>query len=504
MTFAPAHRRQPRIAIVGAGISGIAAAAALQRAGFADFTIFEKGSDFGGTWRDNSYPGLVCDVPSRYYQFTFAMNPEWTRLYSAGPEIKDYLCRVARERGLHRRTRFGTEVVGAEFERESWRVTTSKGEVEQFDFVLCATGFLHHPTVPDIPGLAEFAGPVMHSARWDHAVDLAGMRVGVIGTGSTGTQLVSALAGQVPKVVMFQRTPQWILPTVNREYSRAAKAVYRRFPALGKLPYAFNRAAFAAFSQGLVHPGLTRRFIQWVVARNLRSVRDPALRHKLTPDYQAMCKRLVVSDRFYTAVQRPDVELVTSGIDRVGPRGVVTVDGQRHDIDILVLATGFDSHAFMRPMAITGTDGRTLDQAWADGPRAFEGVMMPDFPNLFMLVGPHSPFANHPLTAVAEAQSARIVRWLRRWQAGEFASVAPTHAATERYNARMRAAAPSTVWTTGCQSWYLGKDGVPELWPWTPGAYEKLIRREPDPVDYTVVPRRTARPDRQPEARPSC
>ncbi|NNH69965.1 NAD(P)/FAD-dependent oxidoreductase [Nocardia uniformis] len=492
MTVAGACRRQPRIAIVGAGISGIAAAVALRRAGFGDFTIFEKGPDFGGTWRDNTYPGLVCDVPSRYYQFTFAMNPEWSQLYSTGSEIKEYLCRTARTHGLDRRTEFRTEVVGAEFSGADWRVTTARGEVERFDFVLCATGFLHHPKKPDIPGLEEFAGPVIHSARWDPAIDLTDMRVGVIGTGSTGTQLVGALAGQVPKVSMFQRTPQWILPTINRAYSPLAKALYRRLPVLGKVAYGCNRATFAAFSQGLVHPGLIRRVIQWVVERNLRSVRDPELRRKLTPDYQAMCKRLVVSDRFYQVVQRPDVELVTSGIEQVQPRGVITADGRRHDLDILVLATGFDSHAYMRPMAITGTDGRTLDQAWAEGPRAFEGVMMPDFPNLFMLVGPHSPFANHPLTAVAEAQSHRIVRWLKRWQAGEFDSVAPTRAATDRYNARLRAAAPGTIWTTGCQSWYLGKDGLPELWPWNPGAYEKLIRRAPDPADYTVSPAQSA------------
>ncbi|WP_433591749.1 flavin-containing monooxygenase [Nocardia sp. CA-145437] len=474
----------PRIAIVGAGISGICMAVALQRAGFPEFTLFEKAHDYGGTWRDNSYPGLVCDVPSRYYQFRFAMNPEWTQLYSAGPEIKDYLVGVAREHGLHRHTRFGAEVTGAVFGDDGWQVTTSAGTTERFDFVLCATGFLHHPTRPDIPGLDEFDGPVMHSSRWRHEVEPRGKRVGVIGTGSTGTQLVGALAGVASEVVLFQRTPQWILPTVNRPYTMASKRLYQLAPALGVVPYWFNRGAFAVFSQGLVHPGWVRTLIQWVVERHLRSVEDPELRRKLTPDYQAMCKRLVVSDRFYKAVQRPDVTLVTEHIDRVEGRGVVTADGRLHELDILVLATGFDSHAFMRPMAITGAHGRTLDQAWADGPRAFEGVMMPDFPNLFMLVGPHSPFANHPLTAVAEAQSARIVSWLRRWRAGEFATIEPTHAATDRYNARMRAAAPSTVWTTGCTSWYLGKDGLPELWPWTPGRYEKLIRGTPDPVDY--------------------
>lgn len=474
----------PRIAIVGAGISGICMAVALQRAGFPDFTLFEKAHDYGGTWRDNSYPGLVCDVPSRYYQFRFAMNPEWTQLYSAGPEIKDYLVGVAREHGLHRNTRFGAEVTGAVFDDDGWQVTTSDGATERFDFVLCATGFLHHPTRPDIPGLDEFTGPVMHSSRWRHDVEPRGKRVGVIGTGSTGTQLVGALAGVASEVVLFQRTPQWILPTVNRPYTKVTKRLYKLAPALGVVPYWFNRGAFAVFSQGLVHPGRVRKLIQWVVERHLRSVEDPELRRKLTPDYQAMCKRLVVSDRFYRAVQRPDVTLVTERIDSIESRGVVTADGHLHELDILVLATGFDSHAFMRPMAITGAHSRTLDQAWPDGPRAFEGIMMPDFPNLFMLVGPHSPFANHPLTAVAEAQSARIVGWLRRWRAGEFTTIEPTHAATDRYNARMRAAAPSTVWTTGCTSWYLGKDGLPELWPWTPGRYEKLIRSTPDPVDY--------------------
>ncbi|WP_330185070.1 NAD(P)/FAD-dependent oxidoreductase [Nocardia sp. NBC_01503] len=477
---------EPRIAVVGAGISGICVGVALQRAGFRNFTVFEKALDYGGTWRDNTYPGLTCDVPSRYYQFTFAMNPEWSQLYSAGPEIKNYLVGVAREHGLPAHTRFGVEVTGAEFEDSAWRVTTSDGAVERFDFVLCATGFLHHPKRPDIAGLDDFGGTIMHSSRWDHGVELTGKRVGVIGTGSTGTQLVSELAGKVPKVVMFQRTPQWILPTVNKRYREVTKQVYQRLPVLGSAAYHLNRGFFAAFSQGLVHQGRMRSFIQWVVARNLRSVKDPDLRRKLTPDYQAMCKRLVVSDRFYAMVQRPDVELVTSGIDHVRDTGVVTADGELHELDILVLATGFDSHAYMRPMAITGTGGHTLDQAWADGPRAYEGIMMPDFPNLFMLVGPHSPFANHPLTAVAEAQSARIVGWLQRWRAGEFETVAPTHAATDRYNAMMRAAAPSTVWTTGCRSWYLGKDGMPELWPWSPGQYEKRIRRQPDPVDYRL------------------
>ncbi|WP_433562479.1 flavin-containing monooxygenase [Nocardia sp. CA-151230] len=480
--------RTPRIAVIGAGISGICMGVALQRAGFTDLVIYEKADDFGGTWRDNTYPGLVCDVPSRYYQFTFAPNAQWRHMYSSGPDIQRYLLGVARAQGLHQWTRFGVEVTGATFDGVRWQVSASDETVEDFDFVLCATGFLHHPSWPDIAGLDEFGGDVMHSARWRHDIELTGARVGVIGTGSTGTQLVGALAGKEAEVVVFQRTPQWILPTVNRKYTPLSKALYRRAPVLGVASYWFFRAAFAAASQGLVHPGRMRRFIQWVVEQHLRSVRDPELRRKLTPDYQAMCKRMVVSDSFYRAVQRPDVTVVTDGIDRVEKRGVVTVDGRLRELDVLVLATGFDSHAYMRPMAITGLGGHTLDQAWASGPRAHESVMIPEFPNLFMLIGPHSPVANHPLTAIAEAQSVRIVGWLRRWRAGEFETVAPTRDATDRYNARMREAAPNTALATGCRSWYLGADGVPEVWPWSPHRYEKLIRSAPNPLDYHLTP----------------
>ncbi|MEV6276387.1 NAD(P)/FAD-dependent oxidoreductase [Nocardia sp. NPDC051832] len=475
--------RQPRIAIVGAGISGICMGAELLRAGLGDFTIFEKAHDYGGTWRDNTYPGLVCDVPSRYYQFTFAKNPDWTRLYPSGAEVKDYLVRVARESGLDNHIRFGSEVIGARFDDSGWWVTTLDGS-ERFDFLVCATGFLHRPRIPEITGLDGFAGSVFHSARWDHAVDLTGKRVGIIGSGSTGTQLVNALAGQVPRVTLFQRTPQWILPTANRQISAVTRMLHRRIPVLGAAAYLLWRELFGLFSKGLIAPGLTRTLIGRVVAANLRTVRDPELRRKLTPDYEPMCKRLVVSDGFYRAVQRADVEVVTAGIEHVDRTGVVTADGVHHELDILVLATGFDSHAYMRPMAITGARGHTLDQAWAAGPQTFQGFMIPDFPNLFTLIGPYSPFANHPLTAVAEVQAWRITTWMQRWRAGEFETVAPTAAAHARFLAGLRAAMPGTVWTSGCQSWYLGADGLPELWPSSPAAYEKLIRRPPDRDDY--------------------
>ncbi|WP_330257222.1 NAD(P)/FAD-dependent oxidoreductase [Nocardia sp. NBC_00565] len=481
------RRRSPRVAIIGAGMSGICMAVTLQRDGIGDFILFEKADRFGGTWRENTYPGLTCDVPSRFYQFSFAKNPEWSHFFAPGAEIHAYFADVAHECGLASRTRFGTEVVGAEFDGARWELTTADGAVESFDFVLCATGFLHHPRTPDISGLGKFAGPMFHSARWNHDVELAGKRVGVLGTGSTGVQIVTALAGNVAHLSMFQRTPQWILPLRNRRYSRLTIAAHRRFPALDEFGYAVTRRVFEFLVDAVTRPGLKRELVGRICRANLRSVRDPALRAALTPDYQPMCKRLVVSGSFYRAVQRDSVEVVCDAIDHIEPRGIVTADGRLHELDVLVLATGFDAHAFMRPMGITGTDGRTLDQVWADGPRAFETVAIPGFPNMFLLIGPHSPVGNYPLTLIAETQAEHILGWIRRWRDGEFGSVEPTVEATRRYYEELWAAMPNTVWATGCQSWYLGKDGVPELWPWTPARHRALMARRPDPANYRLT-----------------
>lgn len=459
----------------------------LQRAGFTDFTVYEKSDRFGGTWRENTYPGLSCDVPSRFYQFRFAKNPAWSQFFAPGAEIHDYFTGVAQDYGLPWRTRFGTEVVRAEFDGARWEVGTDDGAVEQYDFVLCATGILHHPRTPDIAGLDTFAGAVFHSARWDHEVELSGKRVGVLGTGSTGVQIVTALAGNVQELSMFQRTPQWILPLPNGRYSRWTIAAHRRFPVLDDFAYAVTHRIFEFLVRALIKPGLKRRLIGALCRANLHFVRDRALRAALTPGYEPMCKRLVVSGGFYRAVQQDGVRVVTEAVDHVEPRGIVTTDGRLHELDVLALATGFDAHAFMRPMGIIGTDGRTLDQVWAEGPRAFETVAMPGFPNMFLLIGPHSPVGNYPLTLIAESQADHILGWIRRWCAREFDTVEPTTEAIGRYYAEIREAMPQTVWMTGCQSWYLGKDGVPELWPWTPSRHRELMARTPDLANYHLA-----------------
>jgi cation diffusion facilitator CzcD-associated flavoprotein CzcO len=478
--------RQPSVGIIGAGMSGLCQAILLRKAGIADVTIYEKSDDVGGTWRDNTYPGLSCDVPSRFYQFTFAMNPDWTRLFSPGQEIFDYFRWLTDEYALTEVIRFGVDVVDARFTDGRWLLTTAAGEEMSHDFLIAATGVLRVPRTPAINGLAEFDGPVMHSARWNHAVDTAGKRIAVIGTGSTGVQIVCGLADSAGRLELFQRSPQWILPLPNPSYRRWTGPMHRRLPVLSSVAYYVNHLMFEWLARALVKPGWRRRLMSSACRANLRTVRDPDLRRRLTPDYQPMCRRLIMSAGFYPAIQRPNVHLVDSAIDHVEQRGIVTADGSLHELDAIVLATGFDAHAFMRPMSMVGRNGLTLQRLWEEGPKAYLGVALPGFPNFFMLMGPHSPVGNYSLTAIAEAQGSHIVNWIQRWRTGEFDNVAPTRRVTEEFNASMRRALPGTVWATGCTSWYLGADGLPELWPWTPHEYRRRLAAVPDINDYEV------------------
>ena len=468
--------RTPTVAIVGAGMSGLLMGMRLRRAGIESFTIYEKADRVGGTWRENTYPGLHCDVPSILYQYSFDPNPDWSKTFSPGDEIWRYLDDSADRHRLRDHIRFGKEIVDAKFEEGRWRIRTGDGEEATADFLVSACGVLHHPRTPDFEGLDSFEGAVFHSARWDHSVELSGRRIGVVGTGSTGVQIVTALAGSAGHLSLLQRTAQWILPIPNLPASRFSKALLRRFPALSRLGYRITQAMFELFAVALIRPGWQRRYVSWACRRNLARVKDPELRRGLTPDYQPMCKRLVLSNGFYDAMQRDNVSLVTDAIDHVEPRGVVTKDGTLHELDVLVLATGFDAHAYMHPLQLTGPSGVTLAEAWADGRRAYRTVAVPGFPNFFMLMGPHSPIGNVSLIAVAEAQSKYVMSWIRLWREGLVTTMAPTAEATARFNEDVRAALPGTVWVTGCNSWYLDEDGTPELWPWSQARHREALR----------------------------
>jgi len=479
--------RSPTVAIVGAGMSGLCMGVRLRQAGIESFTIHEKAGAVGGTWRENTYPGLSCDVPSRFYSYSFAPNPGWSRQFSPGPEICSYFERITDRYGLRAHIRFDSEIVSAHHDGERWQLQSAGGTKEAADFLISATGVLHHPRYPDIAGLDSFQGAAFHSARWDHSVPLAGKRIGVLGTGSTGVQITCALAGLAGRYSLFQRTAQWILPAPNRRYSRMTKALLRRSPELNRLAYrAAQEWMEHTLGEAVVHPGWQRRAIAAVCRRNLARVKDPVLRRKLTPDYEPMCKRLVMSGDFYEALEQPNVEVVTEGIERVEPQGIRTLDGTLHELDVLVLATGFDAHAYMRPMDLVGPQGQTLADIWPDEPHGYLTVALPGFPNLFCLMGPHSPVGNQSLISVAETQSAYALWFIERFRAGALASVAPTAAASARFNAELRAAMPDTVWTTGCNSWYIGADGLPSLWPWTPRRHREMLAR-PSLRDFDVI-----------------
>jgi len=471
-------------------MSGILTAIKLREAGFTDFAIYEKADRPGGTWRENRYPGVACDVPSHLYSYSFAPNPGWSHVYSPGPEIQAYFEDVGRRYGVTESVRFGEEVTRCAFEGGRWQLETRSGTRDEADVVIAATGVLHHPNLPDIDGLADFAGACFHSARWDDAVPLDGRRVGVVGTGSTAVQIVSALVDRVARLSLFQRTAQWIMPQQNPPYSEAEQAEFRRNPALLRHIHDELSRLFAEnFSNAVVDAESPQmKLIEEACRANLEgSVRDPVLREKLRPSYRAACKRLVISPDFYEAIQRPEAELVSEPIQRVEAGGVRTRDGRLHELDVLVLATGFRADRFMRPMQVVGREGTRLDELWAERPIAYLSVSVPGFPNFFMLNGPNGPVGNFSLIEVAELQLAYILQLVELLRAGRCREVSATAEATERFDVARTEAAKKTVWTTGCRSWYLDARGIPASWPWTFDRFREEMSR-PRLDAYEQVP----------------
>jgi cation diffusion facilitator CzcD-associated flavoprotein CzcO len=469
-----------RFAIIGAGMSGILAAIKLEEAGHRDFTIYEKADRLGGTWRENVYPGIACDVPSHLYSYSFAPNPDWSRHFSPGSEIQAYFEDVARRYGVDRRIRFGKEITRALHRDGRWRLDAADGERNDADVVIAATGVLHHPNLPDIDGLETFAGACFHSARWDHGVALDGRRVGIVGTGSTAVQIVSAIVDRVAKLSLFQRTAQWIAPQENPPYGVEEQAEFRRHPdALRELREQMSRAFSENFSNAVVDAGSPQmQLLEETCRANLEThVADPVLRERLRPSYRAACKRLVISPDFYLAIQKPNAELVTDGIARVEPRGVRTRDGRLHELDVLVLATGFRADRFLRPMHVIGRGGARLDDVWAMRPVAYLSISIPDFPNLFMLNGPNGPVGNFSLIEVAELQMGYILQLVAEIRAGRCRAISPSAEATAAFDAERIEAAKNTVWSTGCRSWYLDDRGIPAVWPWTFDRFREEMAR---------------------------
>ncbi len=480
--------RPLRVAVIGAGMAGILSAIKLREAGIDDFTVYEKADRLGGTWRENTYPGIACDVPSHLYCYSFALNPDWSHRYSPGGEIQTYFERVAREHGVERDMRFGDAVARLAYTGGRWRLTTEAGHTDEVDVVIAATGVLHQPNVPAIAGMDEFAGAIFHSARWDHDVVLDGARIGVIGTGSTAIQITSAVVDRAQHYSLFQRTPQWVLPSENPAYTDEEKEHLRSHPeALDQLHGEISEIFAEGFSNAVIDAeSPMMKMIEQACRDNLeQSVTDPDLRERLRPDDVAACKRLIISPDFYQAIQRPDAELVTDPIRCIEAGGVRTVDGRLHDLDVLVLATGFRADRFLRPIEVVGRDGVRLDDAWADRPTAYLSISVPEFPNLFMLNGPNGPVGNFSLIEVAELQFAYIMRLVERLRSGEYREISPRREATDEFEERRVAAAQKTVWVTGCRSWYLDDRGIPASWPW-PFSRFRSEMAAPDPAAYDL------------------
>lgn len=460
--------RPIRVAVIGAGMAGILAGAKLRERGV-DCVIFEKADRVGGTWRENTYPGLACDVPAHWYTYSFARNPEWDTLLAAGPDIQAYFERVARDYGVLPLVRFGDEVVSLRYVDGGWEVATASGHRDRFDVLISAAGVLHHPNIPKFEGAESFKGAMFHSARWDHSTPLDGRRIGVIGTGSTAAQLTAALVPRAERFDLFQRTAQWVLPRPNLAYTDEEKARYRADPAaLEALVQQYRSKTIDGYATAVLDydsPQLAE--IERLCRENLETVRDPDLRRRLTPDYRAACKRLVISSEFYGAIQQPNANLVTAPIARIEPEGVRTADGILHELDVLVLATGFHTDRFIRPAKVIGRGGADLDAVWGDHPVAYLSVTVPDFPNFFMLGGPNSPVGNFSLIETCEWQLGYILQLLEGMRRGDYREASATHEAMDRFEDERRRAAERTVWVTGCKSWYLDRHGVPASWTFT-------------------------------------
>jgi cation diffusion facilitator CzcD-associated flavoprotein CzcO len=457
-----------RCAVVGAGMAGILSAIKFDEVGLSDYTVYEKADRLGGTWRENTYPGLSCDVPSHLYCYSFAPNPDWSHVYSPGPEIEAYFEDVARRYGVVERIRFGDEVVACTFTDGRWHLRTASGHEDTADVVIAATGVLHHPKYPDIEGLDTFSGRSFHSARWDHDAVLDGARVGVVGTGSTAIQIVSAIVDRVAELSLFQRTAQWVMPALNPPYSADEKAAFRRDPTLMEQVRQSTSDLFDHFSDGIIDQGSPEMaVIEQLCRENLEnSVTDPDLRERLRPNYRAGCKRLILATGFYEAIQKANAELVTDAIERVEPAGVRTADGRLHELDVLVLATGFKVDSFVRPMEVVGRDGIALNDVWAKRPEAYLSISVPEFPNFFMLNGPNGPVGNFSLVEVAELQLAYILQLLEPLRRGEAVQVSAAAEALARWEDARVEASHNTIWSSGCRSWYLDDRGVPMVWPW--------------------------------------
>ncbi|MCJ2073772.1 NAD(P)/FAD-dependent oxidoreductase [Methylobacterium sp. J-030] len=469
------------VLIVGAGFSGLAMAIRCRQAGIGPLRVIEKADSIGGTWYDNTYPGAACDIPSHLYSLSFAPKADWSRMYAPQAEILAYLRETAERHGLMPLTQLGTTFQGARWDEAGavWHVETDRGPITT-RAIVSGMGGLHHPAYPTIPGRDSFTGPAFHTAAWDHSVGLAGKRIGIIGTGASAIQVVPELARIAGHLTLFQRTPPWIMPKNDHAIAERAKTRYRRLPLARRL----ERARLFWLHEVRAVLGFTRVSkltgqAEAVARRHLaRAVPDKDLRAKLTPNYRLGCKRVLISDDYYPALQRRNVTLETGGIARITETGLATEDGRTHDLDVIVYATGFDITATFARMDLVGRGGQRLKEIWADGMGAYQGITVAGFPNYFMLLGPNTGLGHNSVVSMIEVQVQHVLDCLKALRRGTRAiEVRPE--AQARFLDRIRARLADSIWQAGgCKSWYLDAQGRnATLWPDSVMAYRRSARR---------------------------
>ncbi len=478
------------IAILGTGFSGLGMAIKLKQQGQEDFVVIEKAADIGGTWRDNTYPGCACDIPSHLYSFSFALNPNWTRTYSPQPEIWDYLRDCARHYGILPHIQWNCELLSASWKEDEqcWHIQTSQGQLLA-DILVLGNGPLSEPSLPPLPGINNFAGTLFHSAQWRHDYDLAGKRVAVIGTGASAIQFVPLIQPKVESLSLFMRTPPWIVPRLDRAIPDRHRKLYRMLPLAQRFVRARMYWQHELLAVGLVYrPALIKNAMQLAKRHLERQIADPELRAKLTPNYIMGCKRVLLSDDFYPAVTQPNIEVVTDRICEVREHSIVTGDGREHEVDAIICATGF--HVTDAPLHqyIYGRGGQSLSSRWSAGLSAYLGTTVSGFPNFFLLIGPNTGLGHNSMVYMIESQLNYIADCLRTMDKRKLGTIEVQSEIQQQFEDEMRRRMQGTVWTSGCASWYLDAHGHnTTLWPGFTFEFRHRTRHF-DPEHYTLIP----------------
>ena len=482
----------PQIAILGAGFSGLCMAIKLKQAGFHDFTIYEKSPKLGGTWLDNTYPGAECDVPSHLYSFSFELNPNWSKRFSNCHEIRDYLEQCATKYEIHQHIQFNTEISAAEFDQDQghWALTLADGQQIIKDLFISALGQLNRPKYPNIPGLESFQGPLFHSSQWDHEILLEGQSVAVIGTGASAIQFIPEIAKKVKQLDVYQRSPNWIIPKPDRLYSETEHRHFNRYPALIRLYrtllYWQFELSYLAFKKD---SWLGRRLVKAAESIMNSHVYDDELKQKLTPNYQIGCKRVLISNDYYPAMQQSNVSLITNSVTKIEGNKIYSENQDARAVDAIILGTGFEATDFLSPMDIRGNDGLDINDAWKHGAEAHLGITLSEFPNFFMLYGPNTNLGHNSIIVMIEQQADYIVQCVKTFQEKNLKCIEVRKEVQTQHNLALQKDLKKRVWASDCNSWYKNKTGkITNNWPNTTVNYWWQTRRPKWP-DFHLIGR---------------